>query len=289
MRWLLLVLLLPLAAGAPDARLDARDAALAFLQEHDANGPYVVEALVAAGIDPATWPGRTHNVMAQLHIPAGTGASVVRPLHAAALVGPMHDDPIRGRVDVAAQLTANVDAVMNAESGAVAFQILAMHALDLDVPAALLQRLQSLGNGTWGCGGPADVECTGFAVVALAAAGGLDGATADAARRFILSAAPDGRWGQDCPGGNTQRTVWAIHALNATGHVPDWAWERLLENQRSDGGFCFAGTSNAWATAEAATVLSQTFPFDGELRPHASASHAWWVALGLLLWVRREG
>lgn len=280
--WIAILLVAPAAASGGDA--------LQFLADRDAGGPYVVEALIAADIDPARWPDDRHSVLHRLTIPAGDDAVTgLRALHAAALLGPSFDDAVRGRLDIAVELDAKLPAVLaSPNDSAAAFLILANHALDNVIPEPLIDHLLELQrNGTWTCGGAGGLECHSYAVVALHAAQRLENPAA--AHSFVLDQAVNERFGDaGCPGGNTQMTVWAIHAMAATGEVPDWAWARLLENQMPDGGFCFAGRSDVWATAEAATVLHARFPL-APLARTADESAAGFGAVALLLGLVAKG
>jgi hypothetical protein len=142
--------------------------------------------------------------------------------------------------------------------------------------AAWIERQQNSdgGFGFGGYGSPSDVDDTGAALQALAAAGARDRRSLDAAIGYLTrSQNPDGGFPQRYGGeSNAQSSAWAVQGLIAGGRAPGSVRRRgsrspigYLESlQAPDGGVRYSRTSAqtpVWVTAQAMIALAgKTFP-----------------------------
>jgi prenyltransferase beta subunit len=123
-------------------------------------------------------------------------------------------------------------------------------------------------------GYPSDVDDTGAALQALAAAGARNGRALGAASGYLIGAQNlDGGFPQQ-PGGesNAQSTAWAVQGLLAAGRSPGTLRRRgsrspiaYLESLRApDGSIRYSRTGSqtpVWVTAQALIALAgRTFP-----------------------------
>ncbi len=130
------------------------------------------------------------------------------------------------------------------------------------------------GFGFGGRGSPSDVDDTGAALQALAAAGARDRRSLEAAIAYLVrSQNPDGGFPQRYGGeSNAQSTAWAVQGLIAGGRAPASVRRRgsrsplgYLESlQAPDGSVRYSRTSAqtpVWVTAQATIALAgKTFP-----------------------------
>ena len=285
---LVVVLLLApsLAAGAAEGA-DAHDPierALEYVasrQQSDGRWPlpsqgYVVEALGSAGVDPKAWPSRERSAFSALTPESDTCRrtlpsdqqdciykSVARIVHAAGSAG--YD----------ARALNGIDGVQRVRDGFVGGQfgqpvfvnddvwaILALRAAgvpadDPMVRDAAREILEARADdGGWAHNALAsrgDVDMTGMALAALAAAGEPT-ASDDRARDFLLR-----HWRTSGAFGNCQSTVWGAHGLALTGApANETALDFLRGLQRPDGGFSTsgAGGSDLFCTIEVLVLLA---------------------------------
>ncbi len=169
-----------------------------------------------------------------------------------------------------------------------AFGILALRAAgrrgaSLRRSAAWLERAQS-SDGGFGLvpDADSDVDNTGAALQALAAAGRRRGSSARQAVAYLRSAQNrDGGWGQSRGrSSNAQSTAWAVQGLVAAGAAtrgPGGDPVRyLVRLQRRDGHIAYSRTSNqtpVWVTAQALTALRRR-PFPLAAVPRRQARRA---------------
>ena len=244
-----------------DARATALTAALAYL-EAEAPGPSarLIEALSAADKDARGWPDPGRGPLDGLPVPSLEEDVLggVRAFHAVAASGydprsfqDVDDDAPR---DLVAELRDALPAARASTGmGDDAFALLALvHAgvdrADPDVAAMVtaLQEAQAP-EGGWTCFGPPSVDCTGYALVALHAAGAaaLDPGAAGA----FLAAHRDEEGGFRSDGtfvteANADSTAWALHAYAALGDpAPNGTWAWLLARQTPSGGFAWKNAS----------------------------------------------
>lgn len=225
--------------------------------------PYVVEAALATGKDPSTWPSPVPMVE-QMQWPAdnATYIAALRPLHAWALL-PEHGG--RG-ADIERRLLAGYDgrqfgnpALLNDD----AFALLTLAALDpmeaSDRAASLAENQTAGGGWSWAPGSEPETDMTGIVLTALAdaRAGGFD---ASRARSFLDGTHVPGGGHALRTGGsaNCDSTVWALRggrALGVPAPADDGAF--LASLQRRDGGLAYlaGGAANALCTVEAVPEL----------------------------------
>lgn len=259
--------------------------ALAALHAAGADDATTLEAVVAAGLDPTDWHGR--DVLHAVAVPA-PGQDPVDPLREAyavlsAGVDPRAwDDRVRGRVDLMAELEHNAPAALaSSNDAAQSFQLLAMaaaqralerladgapataHATWNDTVAALRERLLELQTqrGAWGCGPWHGPECTGFALAALHATGGVPADAAERAAGSIMSRFHGAAFSDPAGGADVQVTVWAVQGLRLAGaDVPPAAQGWVLSQQGADGMWRVGERPSPWATAEVIVMLSGGHP-----------------------------
>lgn len=233
--------------------------------------PYLVEAAVAGGRDPRSWPPELPLVQ-QLGWPADNGSYIgsLRSLYAFALANERAEE-VEGRILEGFDGRQFGDpALLNDD----AFALLALHATaDRDDPrwsgwtASLASNQSDDGGWSWGVGGPGETDMTGIVLDAIgqeAQAGPAD--SERAAVFFATTRAPDGGHalmpGDDA--GNCDSTVWALRGLarveggdGASDAERRAAWDFLLALQRDDGGFAYQpdGPANALCTAEVAALI----------------------------------
>lgn len=275
---------IPAAHALPDPGQAALDRAVAYLQgQADKSDAYLVEAVIGAGLDPGLWPTPASDILDRLAVPAvGTpGNDPIREIHAVAQSGydPRH---FQGR-DLVAELKAEWP-VSQQGVGQAAFTLLGLHAAGVpdDDPTiqetmTLLQRGQ-FANGGWSCWGLPSPDCTGFALVALAAAHGFLPGTAERARLWLDANrlanggyASGGHIGSltvagaavPTEGANTQSTIWAVNGYRAIGDpAPAASMAYLLSRQMPDGGFAWRDVDTAsdpWSTTEVVAGWRQAF------------------------------
>jgi len=302
----LLSSVLPHAAAAPSPpSLDARkqaaaDSGLAYLAGvaagQGATSDGMLEAIEGVGLDPGTWPSAEDNVLDRLYIPAvGTpGNDPIREIEAYAQTG--YDLHPGGR-DLVAELRQAWDGSAQGV-GQAAFTVLGLHAAglpDADATiqdaAATLRSGQATG-GFWVCDAalpPQDVDCTGFALTALASVHALTPGVASLSKAFLDgSRNPDGGYeehpDQAHPGpSNTDSTIWAINAYRAIGAPePQASWDFILDRQDGDGSFQWQGPgeqaiTRTFATKEVLASLWSSFatwPTTAHTVPSLAAAHA---------------
>jgi hypothetical protein len=278
--WLaLLVLLAAVLAGcaqAPHGDGDAQGRAWDWLlAQRDADGrwpanlvPYVVEAAVATGKDPATWPAPVP-LQAQLAwSPDSVGyLASLRPLHAWALLPSHggHGDDIRQRI------LAGHDghqfgnpALLNDD----AFAVMTLALVDRPAAAsrtdALLENQTAAGGWSWAPGGEPETDMTGIVLSALSDAG-VSGFDAAAARAFLdgTHAAGGGHALHTDGDANCDSTVWALRAYDILGGGPPADDGGFLASlQRGDGAFAYrpGGPGNALCTVEALPLAPVVSP-----------------------------
>ena len=265
-------LALPGGAGAEGPR----DAALLYLAERSEGedgfpsasiAPYLVEAAVAAGLDPALWPPVAGGALGRIVVPEPGGPllALLRPAHALALAGvPLGD--VSGR-DLASEIRASFDGTQFGDPALLnddAFAILALAAdgaSPLDARLAAAGRFlaaRQAGGWSWAEGGPPGTDMTGIVLHALA----WTQTPYDAAAAWAFletTKTSGGGWGESPAGdANCQSTVWGLRATALLGTPPPAAdWDFLLALQAPDGGFRHqpGHPSDPLCTAEAATLL----------------------------------
>ncbi len=164
-----------------------------------------------------------------------------------------------------------------------AFAILALRAVGhspsfapIREAAGWIERQQNSdgGFGFGGRGSPSDVDDTGAALQALAAAGARDRRSLSGAVGYLIrSQNPDGGFPQQYGGeSNAQSTAWAVQGLIAAGRAPGSVRRRgsrtplgYLESLQAPGGSIRYSRTSAqtpvWVTAQAIVALAgQTFP-----------------------------
>ena len=232
--------------------------------------PYLTEAAVAAGLDPAVWPAG-HPLMDLLRENAAeqAGRSLInrlRPAHALAVAGALGPEDNMTR-----QILAEARGGQFGDTGLLNDDIWAiMTLLAARVPPAdarlqdaasfLLSNQASDGGWSWMAGGPSESDETGMALEALAALGRLNSTVADRALAFIaVQTYVAGGVALVRPGPpNCDSTIWSIRAHGAAGRVlPQRGWQFLRGLHNADGSFNFSegGRPAAICTAEAATLL----------------------------------
>jgi hypothetical protein len=292
--------LAPAAQAARSPLTEARSGLDTLATLHDAAGrfdpamaPPIVEAAVAVGTDPAFWPNAEHPVLASLR-PAdnGTLLSQVRAIRARALAG-------HGTPDDVATIQASFrngqfgdPVLLNDDMWA----LRAIHALGAaslrDYARAAATRLagqqDASGGWSWLLGGVPSSDVTGMAAVALQEAGVLPSETAAKARAYLAARqnATSGGYAQDAGAANCDSTVWAIRGLDALGApVPAPAWAYLAGLHQPDGGFAYqpSQASNAFCTAEVATLLGDWSQQHRDLSAYAGGGTQRAPAAGLTL------
>lgn len=257
--------------GPPEDTSDpATSRALAYLLGHPPN-PETVEAFVAAGIDPKP-------LVSAIHVPAPDPTdpnAPLRELHALLRAGVrVHQDPDRGPLDLADELRSNHEFVAGTGSAStLGFWLLSAHALqwnttDPDVQARLDELVASQRpDGGFPClAGYSSLDCTGFAIAALAAHNALGRIDQEAALGHILAHGTDGGYTDGITSPNAQSTAWAMTSLRHLGDTRSVdeaeSWLRAL--QQPDGSFARApGTPGAtpwWTTAEVVVALRGGHP-----------------------------
>jgi hypothetical protein len=261
-----------------------------------------LEAAAAAGADATRFP-RGEAWYGRLAVPSNgqDAGAPLREILAVALTGAdatRYPDPVRGHVDLVAQLWGNAPGALNASSDAVqAFQVLAMRAAGTPATDGTVQALADAlaakqgEDGGWGCGGASSSDCTGFAVAALSDAG-RPPAPAPVLAYLASTRNDDGGFAAQAGGtSSTQSTAWAMAAYRGLGlEAPATALAFLLSQQEEDGSFrCWtdeAPCARLPATAEAVVALAGSHPitpaepFQGEGRGSPALSA---VLLPLLL------
>jgi hypothetical protein len=271
-RVVLLALVGPLLAGCtgpepPSTLEQAHQDALGYLAALPPGSlaAYLVETAAAAGLEPAVWPPRSPALGHVVLPPDGTPyAQSLRPAFALTFEpGIPQAEAIRARV------LSGFDGTQFGEPGLLNDDLFALWTLarlgDADRPEAQaavdhLLTHQDLG-WSWSATGEPDTDTTAMVLSALHAAGALDRADRSGAVNFFTMAGQAGDGYGTRPGadGNCNSTVWVLRAQGVLGvsWVDHSAWEYLLALQGPDGGFAYTpgGSSNAFCTAEAATVL----------------------------------
>jgi hypothetical protein len=213
----------------------------------------IVEAVEGLGLDPGLWPTPQDNVLDRLFIPAvgTTGNDPIREIEAYAQSG--YPLAVGGR-DLVAELRAAWDSSPQGV-GQAAFTVLGLHAAGLpDTDPTLQDAVAALrggqaAGGFWVCDAavpPQDVDCTGFALTALAAAHALTPELGSLSKAFLdHSRNADGSYEEHpdprAPGpGNSDSTVWAINGYRALGEPePEACWRFILSRQQADGSFAW--------------------------------------------------
>lgn len=303
----LIALALPLAPVRADERLLERqqaavDRAISWLrmqQQPDGSFPTafghpagitldVLQALIVAGVDPATWRGaeKGPDVLSYLvkeaeayaTSPAATG-KLVAALTAAGL-----DVQALNGFDAAAKLAsfAEKDGALPEASTLAdqAWAILGLVSLRQPIAEAAVKRLlegqNADGGWGWAKGQPSDADSTALALEALAAAGRNreDPVIKKALAHLKSLQGPTGAiegWGAP----NPSSTAYVLQALVAVGEDPlSEAWrtpngqtllDGLLALQTAEGGFAsFEGKPDVFSTAQAIPgLLGKPFPLPG--------------------------
>jgi hypothetical protein len=288
---LLLATALPAAHAGPAPDLATLKAAalpkaLAYLTglandpNHDLNVPYLIEAVEGAGLDPGLWPTADASLLDRLVVPAlGTvGNDPIREIEAYAQTG--YDPRSFAGRDLVADLKAAWPMSLQGV-GQASFTILGLHAAGLpDGDPVIGDAVQSLqggqaAGGAWLCSMPdrvslvEDVDCTGFALTALASVHALLPSTAALAKAWLDQARnPDGSYEEhpnpaDPGAGNVDSTIWAINGYRAVeAPEPEASWRFLLSLQRGDGGFAWKASDpgdSEFATEEIVASLATAF------------------------------
>ena len=225
--------------------------------------PYVVEAAVRVGLEPAEWPqGRP--VADDLVVPNEPYFSTLRPTFARVLANP-------GDRDVESQALAAVlagfdgrqfgDASKTLDDAFALFTLAALGAGSSAPAQAAAGFLAASANATGGWSylatGTPDVDSTGIVVAALAAVGRPP--PAGPVEAFLTRATSLHGGSGAAPGApvNCQSTVWAIRAELALGHpVPAMAWSFLASLRVARGWSAHAGeAADAFCSVEVATLF----------------------------------
>ncbi|MFO1533592.1 MAG: hypothetical protein ABR562_07880 [Thermoplasmatota archaeon] len=272
------ILLVPTGTAASaghdkaSADLDGTFSYLAALvqRDHDQDemAPYLVEAAVASGKDPATWPPAA-SALSLL-----PGADDMQPglIH---FLRPAHALAVAGRLGPESNETATILAAFaGGQFGATSLLNDDIWVL-LTLPRAgiprddarvqadagfLLAHQGADGGWSWATDGPSETDETGMALEALAGVGRLGADVAERALAFVArQTSPDGGVALVKPGAaNCDSTAWSIRASAAAGRPPPpQAWAFLASLRNADGTYQFTrgGNSNVICTIEAATVL----------------------------------
>ncbi len=248
--------------GNPTPAPSAVERALAFLESQPVTAE-TIEAFAAAGNRQDT---------TALRLPVADPdrpADGLRTLHALLVAGVRdYDDPARGLLHLGDELAARRAIALDAPAAStLGFWLLS--ASILDAPEAdteeILQALVELQNldGGFPClHGYSSLDCTGFAVAALAAHDALGRINTTALLAHVRShEAPGGGYSDGRVGANAQSTAWAITIFAHTGAKDEAAGAKawLANLQRPDGHFARApdgaDPTPWWATAEAIVAL----------------------------------
>lgn len=227
----------------------------------------LVEAIEGVGFDPGLWPTPENNVLDRLYVPAlgTTGNDPIREIHAYAQTG--YPTTVGGR-----DLVADLRDAWGASAqtvGQASFTILGLHAAGLpDADPTIQDAVATLRGGQatggfWVCDAaipPQDVDCTGFALTALAAVHALTPAVGTLSKAFLDHARnADGGYEEHPdparPGrSNTDSTVWAINGYRALGQPePEECWRFILGKQNADGSFAWQAPGEQAITRTFAT------------------------------------
>ncbi len=249
--------------------------------------PYLVEAAVANGLDPHTWPAK-NPVWDALAVAVANESfqALLRPLHAMAVAQAAPQGLVEAVLEGFREGQFGNPQLLNDD----AWAILALHAAGIDDPRlaqaalGLAQAQHASGGWGWLVGGAADVDSTGMAMEALAAVGHLDAESAMRAANWLASlAGADGGYPATAgEAANCDSTAWAIRGLWAAGKPhPEAAAQFLSSLRRPDGAFAFqpGQPANALCTAEALTVIGLAATRGGWLGPPAAPRGTPWVAL----------
>jgi hypothetical protein len=245
------------ASDLATAKQAAATKALAYLAGvaagNGATGDGLVEAIEGLGIDPALWPTPANNVLDRLYIPlvGTTGNDPIREIQAYAQSGYPMD---AGGRDLVADLRAAWDSSPQG-IGQATFTALGLHAAGLPDSDATIQDAVSALRGGQATGGfwvcdaavpPQDVDCTGFALTALAAVHALTPELGSLSKAFLdRSRNADGGYEEHpdpaTPGpSNADSTVWAVNGYRALGEPePEACWRFVLSRQQADGSFAW--------------------------------------------------
>jgi hypothetical protein len=286
---LLLLLVLPAEAGRPEAERDLA-AALDFLAREavrDEMAPYLVEAAVAVGLDPAHWPpdeGALHLVEELIAERAGGGfIGLLRPYHALAVAGHLSAERVEellrhhraGQFGDPGQLNDDAWAILTLRAAG-------LPATDARLQSAadhLLTHQTEAGGWSWNVLGAPDADDTGMVMVALASVGRLGQEEAQRALAFLADQThDDGGVAVARPAvGNCNSTVWALRGQQAAGSAQNPAsWAFLSSLRRDDGAYRFQASGNPalLCTAEVATLLGDAIVRGWDLSAYASSKAA---------------
>ncbi len=248
--------------GPPTDPADPIQRALGYLEGQPMT-PEIAEAFAAEG-------HRLNNPTLEVPMPdAEKPSSGLRALHALAIHGIRHhNDSQRGTVDLVQDLEERREIVLASPAAStLGFWALAAHALGVpadDVVQALVDLQQP--DGSFPCQfGYRSLDCTGFAVAALAAHGALERIDLESLRINVMEhRGADGAYSDGRIGSNTHSTAWAVTIMNALGTPDPGAEAWILSAQQEDGSIHRTPRGNdpnpTWATAEAAVALSGGHP-----------------------------
>lgn len=281
----------PAHAGLPTA-VAHHEATMDFLANlpgdealHDESA-YFVEAVAAAGLDPATWP-EDYPALSRMEEPG-------RPQHFIQFLRPAHALAMAGRLNashpVVQQVQANFRDGQFGEPHQVnddIWSILALTKAGVDPQHPQLQgsadfilaNQDHLGAWSWVVGGPGETDMTGMALEALDLVGRLGPETVQAALTFIADQTyPSGGSALVMPAAaNCNSTVWAIRAQVAAGYDPSpAAWGHLESLRRPDGSYAreAGGRYDVLCTLEVATLLGLAIQSNWSLAGYGTEARA---------------
>lgn len=262
---------LPHVSAAGPASTDAQ-AALGWLAAHrqptgtfeTGLAPLVVEAAMANGLDPSSWPEESHPALASLVSAAASSPSLlagVRAMHARAIAGAATANDTAALMGSYRGGQFGEETLLNDDIWALRTLVAAGAWHDPSARAAMQAAAQNLsaaqasdGGWSWQRGGASSTDLTGMVLVALretaqaagwkaegAEASFLPEAALSAAQRYLQGAGSNGGYGERAgTTPNCDSTVWAIRGLDAAAaQVPLGAWSYLAGLHGADGGFAY--------------------------------------------------